>query len=135
MRTNITTRNAGAEITPSKGPERRVARRYLLSFLVRCRIGVKGAAVERQAWTRDVSTHGLGFEPDDAWTVGEHILMFLNWPVPDRFGAPMNLVATGRVTRSDPSGVGVTFDHRPFFLHRDTRAGSLRFPVPPDWVM
>jgi hypothetical protein len=131
-----TGRNAGADPLRLFGAtERRSARRYPLTFRVRYRMSVDGAIWEREAWTRDVSTQGVRLQPSEELREGMRIVVFLDWPIPDQAGAPMNLVATGRVLRRDQWGIGVRFDQRPFFVHRVANDSSLQFFVPRGRVM
>ena len=88
----------------SRGPERRLHRRFQIAIPVGYIVGDHGGLTT----TSDLSSHGVFIRLDSPLTVGEAVTLLLDWPVMLNENAALRLQITGRVLRNDENGAAIS---------------------------
>jgi hypothetical protein len=98
------------------GGERRAGRRYSICLDVQWKIVHRRRVVESGTGrTRDLSSHGILFDAGRRLTSGRYMELSIAWPVLLHDKAPLKLVASGRVVRSDETCTAIRMTRHDFF--------------------
>ena len=93
---------------PTIGGNRRGGRRYNLQLEIRWKLMHRRRVLESGAGrTRDLSSGGILFETDRPLPVGARLELAVSWPALLHGEAALNLMATGRVVRSDQTRTAI----------------------------
>jgi hypothetical protein len=84
--------------------DRRLTQRFPLHFDVRYRTISERRARSGSGWTVNISSGGILIAAADAPILGTLIRASVDWPILLDATVPLQIVITGKVTRSDPSG-------------------------------
>lgn len=95
--------------------ERRRHFRYPLNEDIRYRVvGSKAVLVSGSGRTINVSSGGILFTTSERLRPGQLVEVAVNWPATLNRTVPLQLVATGRVVRSDNDTAAIRFDRYEF---------------------
>jgi len=98
------------------GGDRRNGRRYDISLEVQWKLmHRRRVVVSGSGRTRDLSSHGILFEAGRRLAVGYVLELSVAWPVLLHGTAPMKLVASGRVVRSDGALTAIRLTQHEFY--------------------
>jgi hypothetical protein len=103
--------------------DRRLTQRFPLHLDVRYRTISEHRARSGNGWTVNMSSGGILIAAADAPTLGTLIRASMDWPILLDATVPLQIVITGKVTRSDPSGFALAVQQYRF--HTMKRAKTL----------
>ena len=106
--------------------DRRLTQRFPLHLDVRYRTISEGRARSGTGWTVNISSGGILIAAADSPTLGTLIRASVDWPILLDARVPLQIVITGKVTRSDPSGFALAAQQYRF--HTMKRAKTLPEP-------
>jgi hypothetical protein len=98
------------------GGDRRADRRYAICLNVQWRLVHRRRVVDSGfGRTIDLSSHGILFEAGRRLAAGRFLELSIAWPALLHDTAPMKLVASGRVIRTDGTLVAIRMTRHEFF--------------------
>ncbi len=110
---NISTDSTGAHIEGP--PERRGTNRFPVREDLRYRVvQPRAAQVSGSGATLNIGSGGILFSTEDKLPVGRMVELSVNWPVRLNGICPLQLVATGRVVRSEAQRAAVRIERYEF---------------------
>lgn len=98
----------------SVGVERRTRARYPVQLPARYRGVNRGKRIEGVGLTVNISSRGLLITCQHQLQLGTRLEVLINWPSLLESTIPLQLVATGRVIRSEGSSVALEFGQYEF---------------------
>jgi hypothetical protein len=115
------------------GGDRRARRRYPISLLVQYKI-VKNYLVigTGNGNSVNLSSKGIAFSSQQPLRPGSYVELSISWPVLLDQSCPLQLVASGKVVRSDRGSTAITMDRYEFRTQgsRASHAGATPQPMP-----
>lgn len=94
--------------------ERRSHERFPIALRADYRIHRKGRLDSGSARTINIASGGVLLEANELLATGSPIELLISWPLRLEGTCPLNLVMSGRIIRSDGSGVAIKANHHEF---------------------
>jgi hypothetical protein len=114
--TMITSQHAQPSVVAHSGRERRSSVRVPLAFPMRYETGLKAQKSQGVGRVIDMSTSGIAFTTESLVRKNTRVALHIQWPVRIDGDVPVELVASGKVVRTEQTKAALQYDQIAFSL-------------------